>query len=95
MATNRYPLKLRKVEGSSVISKRVNSAEEEAEHIAAGWSPKFPELPNPEHNATGVPPESLGPVFSSLAALTARIEELEQRVEKLESKRGPGRPPKE
>jgi hypothetical protein len=105
---NRYPLTLRKLNNGLILGKRVFTAEEEAALIAEGWSPKMPALPEPvpvtddTAAAIGSLAEGLAEAIELIKALEERAAlaadawaDLVARVEKLEQKRGPGRPAKE
>lgn len=80
-AINAYPRVLHRGAHPNIESKHVLDEQQEAEHLAAGWTKKRPAIPE-------AAPEK--PVLS----LDERIAELEDRVAELEAKRGPGRPKK-
>jgi hypothetical protein len=87
----RYPLSLRKLNNGLILSKRVHSPEEEAAHVAEGWSTKVPPLP-PAAAPVG---DSLAAVLATLTAITERIDAIQGELNELKAKRGPGRPARE
>lgn len=92
---SRYPLSMHRLDGDVIASVRVQSAEQEAELAAAGWSPTVPELPATPEPITDDTAQAIRLLAEAQAELGAQIAELQARLDKLESKRGPGRPPRE
>lgn len=90
----KYPKSMYKLGDGAILSEIVHNEAQEHGHAQRGWSPKVPVLPPPvEHNATGVPLHD--DTAAAIGGLAEALAELAARVEKLEQKRGPGRPPKE
>lgn len=94
----RFPLVMRKLEGGQILSRFVADAEEEAGLAAEGWSPKVPEIPAPPVEPVPLTDDTasaIATILEGMAELGAQIAEIGARVDKLEAKRGPGRPPRE
>lgn len=91
----RYPLVLHRGAWPNIESRQANSAEDEAEALAAGWSTARPAIPEPEPEKPVLTLEERVAALEELILAGTGCSSISEAAASVGKKRGPGRPRKE